>query len=259
MAAANHSDCRALPKVALVESDNSFAADVQTKLIATGQFSAVDIIDAATVTPTVVQLQAYRSVLVWSNSSFVDSVALGNNIDTYLRAGGGVVVAVFANTDPGSLELQGAWATNGDSPMTVANQSQGVELTLGTINVVGSPLLAGVSSFDGGSSSYHDPGTLTAGAVDVADWSNGTPLIATKLINGFQVVMLNFFPPSSDVSSDFWLASTDGTQLIVNALNYAGVASAPAVATAVPALSEWMMAALAVLLLAAGIWRVRRR
>ena len=245
----------ALPAVALVASDNpAWVTEVRGKLIATGQFSTVDIIDASTVTPTVVQLQAYKSVLVWSDGSFADSVTLGNNIDTYLRAGGGVVIAVFANTDPGSLELQGAWATKVDSPMTVLGQSEGVELTLGTIHSPGSPLLAGVSSFDGGTSSYNDPGTLTPGAIDIADWSNGTPLVATKLINGSLVVALNFFPPSTDSRADFWIASTGGTQLMVNALKNAGTAAA----TVVPALSEWALAVLSLLLLAAGIWRGRR-
>jgi hypothetical protein len=246
----------ALPAVALVEADISFVADVQSKLIASGQFSTVDIIDASAVTPTVAQLQAYKAVLVWSNSSFAGSVALGNNIDTYLRAGGGVVIAVFANTDPGDLELQGAWATNVDSPMTVLSQSEGVQLTLGTIHVPGSPLLAGVTSFNGGTSSYNDPGTLTPGAIDIADWSNGTPLIATKLINGSLVVALNFFPPSSDARADFWVASTGGTQLMVNALKNAG--TAVAAAAAIPTLSVWPMAVLALLLLGAGMWRMRR-
>src|SRR5208337_2029046 len=161
------------PAVALVVSDGaSFVADVQTKLMATGKFSTVDIINAASATPSVAQLQAYRAVLVWSNSGFADSVSLGDNLDTYLRGGGGVVIAVFANTDPGILDLRGAFATNGDFPMTVAEQSSGTELTLGTVHVPGSPLLAGVATFDGGTSSYYDPGTLTPGSVDVADWSN---------------------------------------------------------------------------------------
>jgi hypothetical protein len=245
----------ALPAVALVTSDTpAWVTEVQSKLIASGQFSTVDLIDASSVTPTVLQLQAYKAVLVWTDSSFADSVTLGNNIDTYLRAGGGVVIAAFANTDPGDLELQGAWATNVDSPMTVLTQSEGVQLTLGTIHVPGSPLLAGVSSFDGGTNSFHDPGTLTPGAIDIADWSNGTPLVATKLINGSLVVALNFFPPSTDSRADFWVASTGGTQLMVNALKNAGTAAA----TAVPALSEWTLAVLALLLLGAGMWRVRR-
>ncbi len=250
----------AAPAIALVEGEgtlpNSFVTDVQNKLIATALFSTVDVIDGTSVTPSVAQLQAYRAILVWSDSNFLDSNALGNNVDTYIRSGGGVVVAVFANTDPGSLDLRGAWATNLDSPMTVADQTEGTELTLGTIHVPGSPLLSGVSSFDGGTSSYYDPGVLTPGAVDVADWSNGTPLVATKQVGNFQVVMLNFFPPSSDARSDFWNSSTNGVRLMTNALLNAG---GPAAAQAgVPSLSEGSLALLVALVLGAGIWRLRR-
>jgi len=246
------------PAVALVVSDGaSFVADVQTKLMATGKFSTVDIINAASATPSVAQLQAYRAVLVWSNSGFADSVSLGDNLDTYLRGGGGVVIAVFANTDPGILDLRGAFATNGDFPMTVAEQSSGTELTLGTVHVPGSPLLAGVATFDGGTSSYYDPGTLTPGSVDVADWSNGTPLVATRLINDSLVVLLNFFPPSSDARADFWVATTNGTQLMVNALFNAGTQKAVST-PGVPTVAGWAMALLATLLLGAGMWRLRR-
>ncbi len=246
------------PAIGLVESDDpGFVADVQTKLMATGRFSTVDIIDASSVTPSVAQLQAYRAVLVWSNSGFADSVTLGNNLDTYLRGGGGVIIAVFANTDPGILDLRGAFATNGDFPMTVASQSSGTELTLGTVHVPGSPLLSGVTTFDGGTSSYYDPGTLTPGSVDVADWSNGTPLVATRLVNDSLVVLLNFFPPSSDARGDFWVATTSGTQLMVNALFNAGTQRV-VLTPGVPSLAGWAMAMLAALLLGVGMWRLRR-
>ena len=247
------------PAIALVEGDgpasNLSVMDVQTKLFATGLFSTVDVIDATSVTPSVAQLQAYRSILVWSDASFMDSNALGNNVDAYLRGGGGVVIAVFANTDPGVLDLRGAFETNVDSPMTVATQTEDTELTLGAIHVPGSPLLAGVSSFDGGTSSYNDPGTLTPGAVDVADWSNGTPLVATKQVNGIEIVLLNFYPPSSDARPDFWKSTTNGTRLMTNALLNAG--SAPA-QLSVPTVSEWSLALLVALVLGAGAWRLRR-
>lgn len=239
----------ALPAVALVEA-SSYTADVQSKLMATGKFSAVDIIDASTITPTVAQLQQYKSVLVFSDSPFADAVTLGNNLDTYVRGGGGVVTAVFANTDPGDLSIGGAFDSNGDSPITITDQSEGTELTLGTIHVPSSPLMAGVTSFDGGSSSYYGPGTLTTGAVDVADWSNGTPLVSYKNVDGHghYVVNLNFYPPSSDIRADFWLSTTDGAALMANALLFGTVPP-----SAVPALDPWGMLALVSLLAAAAI------
>src|SRR5437763_5541048 len=48
-----------LPKIALVAADSStFFNDVQSKLVATGRFSQVDVIDAHSTTPTVEQLRA---------------------------------------------------------------------------------------------------------------------------------------------------------------------------------------------------------
>jgi hypothetical protein len=82
-----------------------------------------------------------------------------------------------------------------------------------------SPLLAGVASFSGGTSSYRsDVTTVRPGATLVAHRNDGssTPLVAV----GPHGVALNFFPPSSDARSDFWDASTGGAQLLENALLY---------------------------------------
>ncbi|MEJ7682320.1 MAG: hypothetical protein WKG06_31615 [Segetibacter sp.] len=74
-------------------------SEVQNKLNATGQFSAVDTIQAyvSRNTPNVAQLEQYDAVLGWSNGrGFNDPVTLGNNLATYINHGGGVVVACFA-------------------------------------------------------------------------------------------------------------------------------------------------------------------
>jgi hypothetical protein len=216
------------PAVALVEAEVSptdpLVLDVQNKLIASGLFGSVDVIDAFSTTPTVAQLQAYRAVLVWSDSTFANGTALGDNLHTYLTGGGGVVIAVFANTDPGALSLAGAFASNGDHPFTVVTQTQGTELTLGTLLVPGSPLLAGVTAFDGGTSSFNNPGALAAGATGIANYSNGTPLVATQRKNNSLIVGLNFWPPSNDVAGypNLWHSTTDGVRLMTNALLNAG-------------------------------------
>jgi hypothetical protein len=211
-------------------ADPWYNADVQAKLTATGFFSNVDIFNPAyLMTPTLAQLQAYRSVLVFSNGIHFDSTALGNNMADYVDAGGGVVVAVFANA---SVPLAGRFSSSDYYGIEPAGQTQGTELTLGKINELGSPLLAGVTSFDGGTSSFRSTGTLNAAAIDVADWSNGSPLIARRTINGTPRVDLNFFPASSDARPDFWTSSSDGGLLMGNALLFtAGVSSVPEPAT----------------------------
>lgn len=246
-----------LPSVALVEAQGSAnsarVVDVQSKLQATGRFSTVDVFYAATSTPTVAQLQNYPAVLVWSDSPFADKVQLGNNLDTYAQAGGRVVVAVFAVTNPGSLSLGGAF-TN-DYPITPASQTAGTRLTLGTVLVPNNPLMQGVSSFDGGSATYRSSGGLAAGATEVADWSNGSPLVATKVVGASTVVALNFWPVSSDVTSGAgWDSTTDGATLMANALLNSAVPPTP-----VPTVSNWAVILLALIFSLAGVFALRAR
>src|SRR4029079_11505951 len=98
------------------------------KLIASGLFGSVDVIDAFSTTPTVAQLQAYRAVLAWSDSTCANGTALGYNLHTYLTGGGGVVIAVFANTDPGALSLAGAFARNSDHTFPVVTHTQRTQI-----------------------------------------------------------------------------------------------------------------------------------
>ena len=223
-------------KVALItaESQSAWVSDVQAKLQATGKFSQVDIIAANSTTPTVAQLQAYESVLVWSDNTFADPTALGNNLADYVDGGGGVVVAVFANID--DSPIGGRFASDDYYALEPAYAAAGPELTLGTVYNPSSPLMAGVSSLDGGASSYRSTGSINANAVRVADWSNGDPLVITRTINGVRRVDLNFFPPSSDARSDFWKSSTDGTTLMANALEFV---VAPKCTSAPVGMSHW--------------------
>src|SRR6267143_4301659 len=143
-----------LPKIALVAADApSFVSEVQGKLIATGRFGQVDIIDASSTTPTANQLRAYKSILVWSDSGFADDTALGNNLADYVDGGGGVVIAVFANFSFVLNQVGGRFASEDYFAIEPAGQTSGTELTLGTVYEPASPLMNGVTTFDGGTSS----------------------------------------------------------------------------------------------------------
>lgn len=163
-------------------------------------------------TPTLAQLQAYTSVLVYSDTSFADSVALGNVLADYVDGGGQVVIATFSLNDEAAL---GRFESEGYLPVTRGSQ---VGFNAGTLVAVdgGSRILQGVSAFNGGISGYAASITLNAGAQLVATWNDAdaTPLIAVK----GSVTALNFYPPSSDARSDFWTASTDGGLIMANAL-----------------------------------------
>jgi len=128
-------------------------------------------------------------------------------------------------------ELGGAFA-NDYALQPGRGYTNGQRRTLGAVLLPNDPLMAGVTAFDGGSSSYHSVTGLVPGAVAVANYDNGTPLVAKRTVAGFQTVNLNFHPGSSDTRSDFWVSSTGGTALIANALeNVGAVAAVPEPAT----------------------------
>ncbi|MFN7973831.1 MAG: Ig domain-containing protein [Acidobacteriota bacterium] len=199
--------------------------EVQQKLVATGQFSQVDafLVNGGNGTPTLAQLQAYDAVFVYSDTFFDDTNAMGDVLADYMDAGGGVVVATFAFWDPNQaqLGLGGRYSTGGYSPFTQAQQASPGGLTLVPL-FPGHPILQGVTSFNGGTSSYHNsPIAFSAGVNQVANWSNGQPLIAEFTPTSGPSVGLNFYPPSTDSRGDFWDATTDGALLMANALTFA--------------------------------------
>ena len=190
--------------------------DVQTKLMGTGFFSSVDVFNANAGTPTLAQLQAYDAVLTWSNSPWSNATAMGDVLADYVDAGGGVVVGTFANA---SIRLAGRWINgNYEAIIGGSGQTQGAAF-LGTVHVPAHPIMDGVGTFNGGSSSFRPTATaLNPGAISIAEWSDGRVLVAENA-NG-QVVDLAMYPPSSDCRSDFWASGTDGARLMANALLY---------------------------------------
>lgn len=204
-------------------STASWNNDVQSKLLATGQFSTVDIFNTTSGTPTLANLQAYDAVLTFTDAGAQDPTLLGNNLAAYIDGGGGVVNCVFANA---SVPIQGAFNTSTYQVVVPAGQTQGTTLTLGTILDPSHPTVQGLTNLNGGSSSYTSTSTtLAPGAVTVAQWNNGSWLVAYKENVGpsnARRVDINLYPPSSDARSDFWSSSSQGGLLMANALSYVG-------------------------------------
>lgn len=215
--------------VAVYDTSYGFGSDVISKLAASHGFSQVDTLGdgcPGAATPSLATLETYQAVLVYSDCPFPDPTGLSNVLADYVDQGGTVVLATFALNNNGFGFSDGRLVTGGYLPITLGDQTGGADLTL-VPDAPGSPLLAGVNSFDGGSSSYHSASALAAGATLVAHWSgDGAPLVAYKAgPSAGMVVALNFYPPSSDIRSDFWNSSTDGVRLMTNALSF----GAPAV------------------------------
>jgi hypothetical protein len=233
-AASAPSASASLPKVAIYNAGGTVGtnADVVAKLTATGMFSQVDDLspldcnpfdpyNGLDATPSLATLQEYAAILVYSNCSFNDPVALGDVLADYVDAGGTVVVAAFSFWEVSAeIGLYGRLLTDGYLPLTLGTQGVWGDLFL-VPDLPDDPLLAGVTSFNGGPMSLRNSGiSLTPGATLVAHWSDGTPLVAYK----GNVVALNFFPRSSDSYWALWDAQTDGARLMANAL-YKGLST----------------------------------
>ena len=124
--------------------------------------------------------------------------------------------------DIANVPISGAFNTDAYRCLVPDSQTQGSTESLGTIYDAAHPIMSGVVSFNGGTSSYRsDSNTLATGAIKVADWTDGLPLVVVKENVGLSNVRradLNFFPPSTNSRGDFWDAATDGDLLMKNAL-----------------------------------------
>jgi hypothetical protein len=206
------------PTVAVI-GNGSGQDDVVTKLQGTCLFTQVDGIDSFSGTPSLVTLNAYDAVLVYSGLGFGNNVAMGDVLADYVDGGRRVVVGAFAFwTSDHPLGMGGRLSTGGYLPFTQGGQTAGSYLNL-QADLPNSPYLANVASFNGGTFSIQNSVGLASGATQIAHWSSGAPLVAVKR----RVVGLNFYPQSSDVASHYWDASTDGDILMADALLGGGV------------------------------------
>ncbi len=214
-----------LPAVAIVASASGnvtdpWFIDPHDRLVMSGAFSSVTILHAGETTPTPTQLSAFDAVIVWSNFAFADPGALGDALADYVNAGGGVVLATFANSsETAGRALGGRWVSHEYEVIPSAGGTATGPAALGTILEPGHPIMQGVASFSGGSSSFRPATTNTATSTQkIALWDDGATLVAVREDAVGSLVALGFYPPSDDVLAGFWDASTDGDLLIENAL-----------------------------------------
>lgn len=203
-------------------SDPRFT-DPRNRLFGTGYFSGIDLYDAGLDTPTLAELQKYDIVFTWNNVDYADPVSMGNVLADYTDWGGGVVVAAFASTGGTSVvaPLGGRWATGGYRLINaLGGATSGTNATLGTISYPSHPAMSMVASFDGGPMSFRPASAaLPAEAVQIAQWSDGKPLIVASTMRHNRCD-LGMYPPSALVNPNFWVESTDGTRIMANALMY---------------------------------------
>ena len=137
-------------QLALVAAAPLISTDeVRSYLMATMKFINIDVFDASLVTPTVMDLKPYQSVLVFSDKAFFNPVVLGDVLADYYDGGGRVVLAVSA-TVGGVTRIQGRFGdpTNGYMITDTSGlPSPSMDDALGKILEPQSLLMRDVSSF----------------------------------------------------------------------------------------------------------------
>lgn len=214
-------------KAALVHAgDRRGAAALRERLTALGGFSDLLVFDAGPGTPDPLLLASYDAVLVYSVGPFDDPEVLGDRLADYVQGGGGVVAAMMTTAsrdDPNypRLYIGGLFRSGGYYallPDSGYRGREGAPVKLGTIYDRKSPLVAGLGEFSGGLNSFRpaDP-RIAEGAVRVADWADGAPLVVKKSVGGRLRVDLGFFPaPDYDQTGQNW--TRGGDVLLRNAL-----------------------------------------
>ncbi|MGE3175296.1 MAG: hypothetical protein AB7O97_21910 [Planctomycetota bacterium] len=190
----------------------------QAALQATGLFNTVDIIDVTTAgggTPTLAQLSQYDALLCWTNTTPANNVTWGDVLADYVDQGGGVVVAVFANSSTTTgRNIGGRWQTGYEVVLDQGGSATGAA-SLGIVHDPLHPVMAGVGAFTGGTISSRPTATaLEIGSTLIAEWSDGKVLVAQGALSNR--VDLGFYPPPASCSQSGW--AQGGDQLMANAL-----------------------------------------
>ncbi|UCC31530.1 MAG: S8 family serine peptidase, partial [Phycisphaerales bacterium] len=169
---------------------------LRTALAAFPDVDAVDYFDASMAPPSVGTLTAYDVVVAMSDSPFADSIATGNALADYVDVGGKVVQAVATFATGGGWELSGRFVTDGVYEPFAHGGPEFYPHSLGTFDT-GHPIMAGVTALTDGLPAGV---AVRPGAQWVADWNNGTPLVATQ---GTSVVGINIYAfDSGDYTGD---------------------------------------------------------
>jgi hypothetical protein len=228
------SSAMALPKVAIVAAANASPThanytDPQAKLMGTGLFDLVDVIPVTAATPSLASLMTYDAIIVWSNSSFLDGNALGDVVADYVDAGKGVVVTTFATTESQDNRfLGGRFASGGYSIILPGGGTVTGATNVGTAHAPTHPIAAGITNISSGTAGRPSDTRMLGHGVRVLEWADGKPLVTVSTTFPKRVD-LGIYPPSSTAASSNWLATTQGAQLMGQALVFASGASAASV------------------------------
>ncbi|KAJ3444850.1 btb/poz domain-containing protein [Anaeramoeba flamelloides] len=219
--------CKESFKILLLVStrDKKYIKDVSNSIRLCGM-NKIEFINAQDGTPSLEDLMNYHSIFHFSNIEYHDPVLMGDNLAKFVASGRGLVMCtIHCFNGIKRNELKGKIMTDNFLPFLGGKQKCYNRRTLGNVLNLKHPIMKGISKFDCGELSlYIKPNQIDPKAEIIAEYDNGTPLIATKCKQeGFgHVVLLNFFPVSDNVwkNDDFWVITTDGSKIISNSIDF---------------------------------------
>ncbi len=196
--------------VLLVYADEGASA-LKSILQSYSDIGAVDLWYASSsggIIPSLSDLKVYNVVVAWNNQAWEDMHAIGDVLADYIDQGGAVVAMVNC-WSAGTYASRGRYfEEKGYSPFKSLGEALFEPRILGWYDPF-QTIMDGVDSL--AIRSFYDNIVLTDGALEVARWDNGTPLVAFNP----HTVAINIWP------GDRYYWSGDFPTLIHNAVNYA--------------------------------------
>ena len=170
------------PDAALLNLATSYPSDI----------ALLDLHDVSSNNPTLAELSSYDVVIVATNLSPVDGVALGNLLADYVDMGGKVIVTLCSWIP--NWAIGGRFVSDGYCPFTVADTRYWEDHSLGTFDA-DFPIMDGVSTL---ACTFYSRPTVLPGTYVAAQWEDGQPLAAVK----GPVIGLNVMPSAAFLSGD---------------------------------------------------------
>ncbi len=159
---------------------------MRTALEAFPDINTVDYFDCSYFAPQLSDLIGYDVVVIMSESAFADVVQTGDVLADYVDAGGKVVQAVATFAYGGDWELEGRFVTQAGYEPFIHGDAELFSHSLGVFEQ-SHPIMDGVTTL---TDEYPVSVALELGVEWVADWDNGSALVATQ---GQSVVGINIF------------------------------------------------------------------
>jgi hypothetical protein len=160
----------------LITTNIAYSSEFATALAATPGVAGVDTFDTSAGTPDPGTLASHDVVAGLGDSEYDDATLWGDRLADYIDAGGVYVQFAYDNWDEIGAHPQGRFESGGYQAFT-PGPDDALSTSLGTILVPGSPLLAGVPSFD---TTDNTTPAVAPGATLLAKWTDDRNAIATK-------------------------------------------------------------------------------